>query len=77
MSAELKPIDDETTAKIIVKLAKDVRLILPDKVIEYLLIRMPRDFISIKHTITKINHASYTQQKKVTIPLVKATLKLP
>jgi len=77
MSAELKPIDDETTSKIIAKLAKDVRLVLPNKVIEYLLTRMPRDFISIKHTITKINHASYTQQKKVTIPFIKATLNLP
>ena len=32
MSTELKPIDDNTTAKIITKLAKDIRLILPDKV---------------------------------------------
>ena len=77
MSAELKPIDDNTTAKIIAKLAKDVRLILPEKVIEYLLARTPRDFMSIKHTIAKINNESYTQKKKVTVPLVKATLNLP
>ena len=77
MSTELKPIDDNSTAKIITKLAKDIRLILPEKVIEYLLTRMPRDFISIKHAITKINQASYIQKKKVTIPLVKETLNLP
>ena len=77
MSTELKPIDDKTTAKIITKLAKDIRLILPEKVIEYLLTRMPRDFISIKHAITKINQASYIQKKKVTVPLVKETLNLP
>jgi len=77
MSTELKPIDDKTTAKIITKLAKDIRLILPEKVVEYLLTRMPRDFISIKHAITKINQASYIQKKKVTVPLVKETLNLP
>ena len=77
MSTELKPIDDKTTAKIIAKLAKDIRLVLPEKVIVYLLTRMPRDFISIKHAITSINQASYIQKKKVTIPLVKETLNLP
>lgn len=77
MSAELKPIDDNTTAKIITKLAKDVELIIPDKIVDYLLTRIPRDFISIKHTITRINHESYIQKKKVTVPLVKATLDLP
>ena len=77
MSTELKPIDDKTTAKIITKLAKDIRLILPEKIIEYLLTRMPRDFISIKHAITKINQASYIQKKKVTVPLIKEALNLP
>jgi len=77
MSAELKPIDDKTTAKIITKLAKDIGLVIPDKIIDYLLTRIPRDFMSIKHTITKINQESYIQKKKVTVPMVKATLDLP
>ncbi|KMP11663.1 hypothetical protein UZ36_03785 [Candidatus Nitromaritima sp. SCGC AAA799-C22] len=77
MTAELKPIDDDTTAKIILKLAKDVGLVIPDKIIDYLLTRIPRDFLSIKHTVTRINQESYTQKKKVSVPLVKATLDLP
>jgi chromosomal replication initiation ATPase DnaA len=77
MSTELKPIDDTTTAKIITKLAKDIRLVLPEKVIGYLLTRTPRDFMSIKHAIAKINQESYVQKKKVTVPLVKKTLNLP
>jgi chromosomal replication initiator protein len=77
MSAELKPIDDKTTAKIITKLAKDVGLVIPDKIIDYLLTRVPRDFMSIKHTISKINQESFIQKKKVTVPMVKATLDLP
>ena len=77
MSTELKPIDDNTTAKIITKLAKDIKLVLPDKVIVYLLTHIPRDFISIKHAITKVNQESYVRKKKVTLPLVKETLSLP
>ena len=76
MSTELKPIDDSTTAKIITKLAGDVRLTLPAKVIEYLLTRIPSDFRSIKHATTKINQESYVQKKKVTVPLDKETLNL-
>jgi chromosomal replication initiator protein len=77
MSTELKPIDDNTTAKIITKLAKDIRLVLPDKLIVYLLTHIPRDFISIKYAITKINQESYIRKKKVTLSLVKETLSLP
>ena len=77
MSAELKSIDDNTTAKIITKLAKDIGLIIPNKVVDYLLTRIPRDFMSIKHAIAKINHESYILKKKVTVSLVKATLNLP
>ena len=77
VSTELKPIDDKTMAKIITKLAKDIRLVLPENVIAYLLTRTPRDFMSIKHAIATINQESYVQKKKVTVPLVKKTLNLP
>ena len=76
MSTELKSIDDNTTAKIITKLAKDIGLIIPDKVVDYLLTRIPRDFMSIKHAIAKVNHESYIQKKKVTVSLAKTTLNL-
>jgi chromosomal replication initiation ATPase DnaA len=77
MVAQLKPIDDDTTAKIILKLAKDLELVIPENIIDYLLARIPRDFLSIKHAIAKINHESYTQKKKVSVPLVRMSLDLP
>lgn len=76
MSTELKSIDDNTTAKIIKKLAKDIGLTIPRNVVDYLLSRIPRDFMSIKHAVSMINHESYIQKKRVTISLVKATLNL-
>lgn len=74
MLAEIKSIDDETTSKIIQKLANDICLTLPKNIINYLLTRIPRDFISIQNAISTINQESYTQKKKVTLPLVKNAL---
>ncbi len=77
MVAEIKSIDDATTAKIILKLAKDINLLMPESVINYLLSRIPRDFISIQNAVSTINQESYFHKKKVTLPLVKAALGLP
>ncbi len=77
MVAEIKPIDDATTAKIIMKLAKDINLTLPEPIIHFLLSRIPRDFISIQNAVTTINQKSYIKKKKVTLPLVKMALDLP
>ncbi|MEE9259172.1 MAG: DnaA/Hda family protein [Nitrospinaceae bacterium] len=76
MTAEIKPIDDATTAKILSKLGLDAGLSVPDKVVEYLLARIPRDFPSIKNAVEKINHESYVQKRKVTLAMVKSALDL-
>tara|TARA_B100000676_G_C17957369_1_gene775516 strand:- start:27 stop:761 length:735 start_codon:yes stop_codon:yes gene_type:complete len=77
MLAEIKPIDDGTTSKIIQKLAKDINLTLPENIINFLMLRIPRDFISIKEAVSTINQESYIQKKKVTLHLVKTALKIP
>ena len=77
MLAEIKSIDDDTTSKIIQKLAKDINLSLPENIINFLMLRIPRDFISIKEAVSTINQESYIQKKKVTLPLVKEALKIP
>ena len=76
MVAEIKPIDDSTTAKIILKLAKDINLTMPESIIHFLLSRISRDFISIQNAVSSINRESYIQKKKVALPLVKAALDL-
>ena len=76
MLTEIKPIDDDTTAKIIKKLALDINLILPENIIHFLLSRIPRDFSSIKDAVLALNRESYLQKKKVTLSLVKKTLKI-
>lgn len=77
MLAEIKSIDDATTAKIIQKLAKDIGLDLQKNIIDFLLSRIPRDFISIQNAVVTLNRESYAQKKKVTLPLVKKALEIP
>lgn len=76
MTAELLPMDDEATAQLIHKLAKDLGLDIPDKIITYLLSRIPRDFQSVKSAVTLINEESLRQKHKATLPLVKTALDL-
>ena len=76
MLAEIKPIDDNTTAKIIHKLAQDINLTLPENIIHFLLSRIPRDFISLQHAVSVLNQESYTQKKKVSLSLVKKALRI-
>ncbi len=76
MTAELLPMDDEATAQLIHKLAEDLGLDIPDKIITYLLSRIPRDFQSVKNAVTRINEESLRQKHKVTLPLVKTALGL-
>ncbi len=77
MVTEIKPIDNDTTFKIILKLAKDINLTLPENIINFLMLRIPRDFISMKEAVLAINEESYIQKKKVTLSLVKTALKIP
>ena len=76
MTAEILPMDDEATAQLIHKLAEDVSLDVPDKIVAYLLKRIPRDFQSVKNAVTGINEESLRQKHKVTLPLVKTALGL-
>jgi chromosomal replication initiator protein len=76
MTAEIHPMDDGATTQLIHKLAEDLGLDIPDKIIDFLLTRIPRDFISVKHSVTRINEESLRQKHKVTIPLVKNALDL-
>lgn len=74
MTAELKPLDDQTRTRLLVKLGDDLGLTFPDPVVKFLMVRVPRDFYSIKQTVEKINQESLRLKRKITIPLVKAAL---
>ncbi len=74
MTVELYPMDDQTTHQIIKKLGNDVGLGIPDKVITFLLNRIPRDYSTIKNSVIRLNEESFKQKKKVTLQLAKTAL---
>ena len=76
MTAEILPMDDESSSQLFHKLADDLSLEIPDKVIDFLLARIPRDFQSIQQAVTRINQESLRQKHRVTLPLVKTALNL-
>ena len=76
MTAELLPMDDAATSKLIQKLAEDMGFDIPDKIITWLLNRIARDFQSVKNAVIRINEESLRQKHKVTLPLVKTALGL-
>lgn len=76
MMAEVKAMDPASTARLFVKLAQDSGLAIPENVVDYLLLRIPRDFFSVKQCVETLNRASYQQKRKVSIPLAKSTLNL-
>ena len=76
MTAEIKQMDDAASAQLIKKLCQDIGLDVPDHIIAYLLNRIPRDYPSLKNTVTKINRESFAQKRKVTLPMVKEALGL-
>ncbi len=76
MTAEIQSIDDASMMKIMKKLGKDLGLSLPDAVLNFLIVRIDRDFPSIRKAVDTINRESFQQKRKVTIPLVKSCLNM-
>ncbi len=74
--APIGQMNDEAARKLIQKMASDFGLEISDAVAKFIIVRMPRDFISLKKAVASINNESYVQKRKVTIPLTKIALKI-
>jgi chromosomal replication initiator protein len=70
------PMNDDAGCKLIQKMALDFGLEIPAPVAKFIIVRIPRDYISLKNAVNQINYESYTQKRKVTIPLTKIALKI-
>jgi len=67
-------LSEKAQASVLTKLGKDRDLELPERVVNFLIQQLPRDYPSMKNAIEKINTESLRQKKKVSIPLVKSAL---
>ncbi|NVN98682.1 MAG: DnaA regulatory inactivator Hda [Geobacteraceae bacterium] len=72
--AKLDISDDTSRRMIMKKLADDRQLIIPDDVIDYLLIRLPRDIPSLANAVERLKQESFATQRKISLKLTKATL---
>lgn len=72
--ARLDIADDESRRMIMKKLADDRQLLLPDDVIDYLLLRLPRDIPSLAAAVELLKQHSFATQKKISLKMTREAL---
>lgn len=73
---QIRSMSDDDKAEALVKRAHMRGLELTDECARYLLTRLSRDMRALLDILDKLDHASMAAQRKLTIPFIKATLKL-
>lgn len=74
---KLAPVGDDGMVSVLVKMAADTGLALPEKAAKWLITRLPRDPVSQREALERIDRYSLTMQRKISINLVKEALKEP
>ena len=69
----LLPTDDEIKG-ILLKLFKDKGVFLNEDIINFILIRIERTYITIQKLVSEVNNLSLKQKKNITIPLIKEVI---
>ncbi len=68
--------DDELLTMLIFKLFSDNSVKINSDIVKYLVNVLPRDFVSVKNVIEKINKEALVKGRRVTIPFIKTILAL-
>ncbi|MDH5756116.1 MAG: DnaA/Hda family protein [Nitrospinota bacterium] len=69
--AELRPVGDEARPQVLMKMAADMRMVLPREAALWLVTRLPRDPESQWQALGRIDRLSLTKGRKISIPLIK------
>jgi len=72
--ARLDISDDDSRRMIMKKLADDRQLLLPEDVIDYLLLRLPRDIPSLSEAVELLKQHSFATQKKISLKMAREAL---
>ena len=75
LTVKIEKMNDEDKRKVIKRLAKNVEVFIPNKVIDHILNSAPRDFVSLHDIVSRVNRLSLETKKKITLSLVKKSLK--
>ncbi|PCI00465.1 MAG: DNA replication protein [Alphaproteobacteria bacterium] len=73
-SAEVQEPDDIALQGVFLKLCHDRQLTVTPEVIAYILPRIERSYGFIRHLVTKIDEASLSEKRAVTVPLARDVL---
>ena len=73
---ELARLADEDKLPLLINAAQDRGLRLSEDVVRYLLTRVSRDQKALLDTLSRLDHASLTQKRGITVPFVKQVLGL-
>lgn len=72
--ARLDISDDDSRRMIMKKLADDNQIIIPDEVIDHLLIHLPRDIPSLANALELLKKRSFATQKKISLKLAREAI---
>ena len=70
----VKPLEDSLIKEVLVRQAQDRGMELTERTAQYLLNYIKRDMSDISSCLDKLDLASLTEKKKLTIPFVKSVL---
>jgi chromosomal replication initiation ATPase DnaA len=73
---EIMPPNEELIEQMLVKSFSDLQILVNEEVIKFLTTHIDRSYEAVKHTIELLDKVSLSQNKKITIPLVKKALML-
>jgi DnaA family protein len=76
VSFELKPLDDEACVVLLGERARARGLELPVDAARYLVNRLPRDLHSLLDALDRLDHASLSAQRRLTLPFIRSVLEL-
>lgn len=73
-SVKIDPPDDDLLEPLLMKMFADRQLIVPKRVVNYLIKRMERSFHNARLWVEKLDKAALSQQRRITLPLARKTL---
>jgi DnaA regulatory inactivator Hda len=73
-SVKIDPPDDDLLEPLLMKMFADRQLIVPKRVVNYLIKRMERSFHTAQKWVDKLDKAALSEQRRITLPLAREVL---
>ena len=73
-SVKIDPPDDDLLEPLLMKMFADRQLIVPKRVVNYLIKRMERSFHTARQWVEELDKAALSEQRRITLPLARKIL---